>query len=407
MGSATTVSSNNCNDEDVESESDSDDDSDDAYDDYHHASNFLLDAAESDADGSSMDIISDNNLDSDYNFSQLSTTTNSNTTAYKSVKMRKQNLDHIFAHVKYLNKSWILLDNQSTVHIFHNKNILSNIREVPRKQHLMCHTNGGSQLSIHKAKFWSFGDVWFNENSLANILSFSKVRKLPNFSVDYLQHNNTFVITTPSKEVLLFIESSRGLYFFDIRWKKAKCHDFVFVNTLRDNMSLFAPRQVTQAEKARDLYILLGRPSSQNFRYMITHNLIKNTDVNVSDVVRAEKIFGPDLGCLKGKMVRSAPALVVPLPLLSVPPPVFENHKHITLCADIFYVDGQMFFFTISRAIQFKTVQHITTKKHDTIFDCFEKVITTYKKRGFLIQYIFTDSEFQPLAHRLLAIGSE
>lgn len=101
-------------------------------------------------------------------------------------------------------------------------------------------------------------------------------------------------------------------------------------------MSLFALRQVKQAEKARDLYILPGRPSSQNFRYMITHNLIKNTDVNVSYVVRAEKIFGSDLGCLKCKTVRSAPPPVFPLPLLSVPRPVFENHKHVTLRANNF-----------------------------------------------------------------------
>ena len=103
---------------------------------------------------------------------------------------------------------------------------------------------------------------------------------------------NTFVITTPTNEVIPFIESPRGLYYFDIRWKKAKCHDFVFINTVRDNWSLFAPRQVKRAEQARDLFILLGRPSPKHFRTMITHHLIKNTDFNVSDVVRAEKILG-------------------------------------------------------------------------------------------------------------------
>lgn len=66
-----------------------------------------------------------------------------------------------------------------------------------------------------------------------------------------------------------------------------------------------------------------------------------------------------------------------------------------------------MFFFTVSRQIHFKTVEYITTKIHDTIYACFKRVINTYKKRGFIIQHILPDFEFQPLAHRLLTLGAE
>lgn len=107
-----------------------------------------------------------------------------------------------------------------------------------------------------------------------------------------------FVVTTPAGDIMPFIQSPRGLYFYDIRWKPEKCRDYVFVNTVQDNMNLFTPRQVAQAEKARELYIQLGRPSAKSFRYIIAHQLIKNTTVDVTDVDRADQIFGPDLGAL-------------------------------------------------------------------------------------------------------------
>ena len=101
-------------------------------------------------------------------------------------------------------------------------------------------------------------------------------------------------------------------------------------------MNLFSPRQVDKAEKARDLFILLGRPSAKSFRYVITHQLIKNNTVDVTDVDRADQIFGPDLGALKGKTVRSSPAPVVTLPPLAVTKPIFDLHKHVTLSVDFF-----------------------------------------------------------------------
>ena len=294
-------------------------------------------------------------------------------------------------HTKYLNKNWILLDNQSTVHIFHNKDLVSHIHPVPKNQRLICHSNGGSQLSTNQATFGQFGHVWFNESSIANILSFAKVRKSTNFEIEYLSKKNVFVVTTPTGDIMPFIQSPRGLYFYDIRWKPEKCSDYVFVNTVQDNMNLFTPRQVAKAEKARELYIQLGRPSAKSLRYMIAHQLVKNTTLDVTDVDRADQIFGPDLGALKGKTVSSSPAPVVTLPSLAVPRPIFELHKHVTLSVDIFYVDKMMFFFTYSHHIQFKKVQYIATKKHDCLFLCFQNVVNIYRKRGFLVSHIRSD----------------
>jgi hypothetical protein len=76
----------------------------------------------------------------------------------------------------------ILLDSQSTVSVFKNRKLLSNIRPSPRTLHV--HTNGGTQTSTEMGTVKNFGDVWFNTNSLANILSMADVRKVCRITMD-------------------------------------------------------------------------------------------------------------------------------------------------------------------------------------------------------------------------------
>jgi hypothetical protein len=64
--------------------------------------------------------------------------------------------------------TWILLDSQSTVCVFNNKHLLTNIRQSPRP--LEVSTNGGPQVSTLIGDIKNFGTVWYNPLSLANIL---------------------------------------------------------------------------------------------------------------------------------------------------------------------------------------------------------------------------------------------
>ena len=72
-------------------------------------------------------------------------------------------------------------------------------------------------------------------------------------------------------------------------------------------MKFHTPREIKNAKKARDLLAAVGFPTIADLKTAIATNAIANLKVTTRDVDLAEKIFGPDLGTLKGKTTRRKP----------------------------------------------------------------------------------------------------
>ncbi len=70
-----------------------------------------------------------------------------------------------------INQNCILLDSESTVSVFSNKRFPQNIRHCGTDQGLRVHSNGGFQDTHMIGDLASFGAVWCNQGSMANILS--------------------------------------------------------------------------------------------------------------------------------------------------------------------------------------------------------------------------------------------
>eukprot|EP00978_Attheya_sp_CCMP212_P020630 scaffold59246_cov62-Attheya_sp.AAC.1 len=66
---------------------------------------------------------------------------------------------------------WILLDNQSTVDVFHNAKLLVNIR--PSKNSMDIHCNAGVTSTNLVGDLPGYGTVWYHPQGIANILSLS------------------------------------------------------------------------------------------------------------------------------------------------------------------------------------------------------------------------------------------
>jgi hypothetical protein len=67
--------------------------------------------------------------------------------------------------------------------------------------------------------------------------------------------------------------------------------------------------------------------------------------VNIS-----EKIFGGDIGALKGRSTRNRPTPVKD-DLVEIPPKLLEKHQDLTFCMDIMLVDGLPMMTGIDRSI--------------------------------------------------------
>ena len=113
-------------------------------------------------------------------------------------------------------KDWVLLDSQSTTDAFSNPDLLKNIREVQGS--LTIHTQAGKTVTKLKGTLPGYGDVWFCEKGIANILSLANVAKTR--SVKYNSVNgNQFEVTKNDGSKTIFRQSEHGLYYFKMKAK--------------------------------------------------------------------------------------------------------------------------------------------------------------------------------------------
>ena len=70
----------------------------------------------------------------------------------------------------------LLLDNQSSVHVFCNPDYVSDVRNAAWKMQLR--SNGGKMLINEIATYKGFNKaVWFSTTAMTNILSFARVKR--------------------------------------------------------------------------------------------------------------------------------------------------------------------------------------------------------------------------------------
>ena len=301
-----------------------------------------------------------------------------------------------------INPMFILLDSASTVNIFSNRKLFKNIRHCSPIKGLCIYTDRGTQDTHLIGDLPGFGPVWYNNGSLANILSLAVVRKTCRITMDSSQEVAMIVHKHNGSE-LKFTETEGGLYYYAVKPTNQKVIDYSFATTVAANKLLFTKQQIEQAEKGQRLYDMIDHGGQQRFFKIIRERELKDCPVTMDDAKNVFTIFGTNLHSIRGRPTRTKTTHVPSNQRILLPLAIIQAHKNVTLCIDYMFFDKMVFLVTTSRNLHFITIENITSKGMQShCLPAIKNVTGLYKARSFKLDAIHANEEFKSLKQSLL-----
>ena len=314
-----------------------------------------------------------------------------------------------------------------------NEKLCQDIR--PSLEPVKMGTNTGSEVLNMEATMGGIKKTYFNPGGMANILGFAAMKDKHRITYDSDVKDSFFVHT--GRGIVEFARTPQGLYaykpsqgYLELVQKNKQqqqhytleqeqqhlvqltvgaeyddilVHDYetpdeisCLVSTQAENRSQFSNRQFEDAKRARRLCHIVGCPTVENFKHILRQHIIKNCPVTVEDVNIAEKIFGPDIGALKGKTTRKQPPRVKS-DLVEIPPEIKTKYQNLEFCMDLMFVNGMPMFTGIDRTIRFRGLVPLKNRSAEALYSALDCLLRLCNKAGFRITKIYCDNEFRPL----------
>lgn len=276
-----------------------------------------------------------------------------------------------------INDNMVIDDNASDIHIFRNRNLLTNIR--PAEEHLLLtgiNSEAEAILCTETGEFGEIKPVYVCDQSAGNILSHTLLEDEYPMSVVQGDHisfkleNSTIRFNRVGRRYVWTNETS------------------TMTTSVRENEKGFSKRELERAEKARDLTEKLNHPGESTIEQGLKHGIWDNVEFTAHDLHRAQQIKGPDVPGLKGRSTRPRPSeMDFRGEKLEV-----QRIRFGTLSIDIMSVEKSLFIVGIIDQIGMTFGQYIRNKSASTLLDALTMMSEQCEKHGWNVT-IRSDNE--------------
>ena len=293
--------------------------------------------------------------------------------------------------IHHLPATWLLLDSCSTTNLISNKSWLHNIHVDGTSILVRCYV--GTITLTQKGYFGSYPEpVWFNPHGIANIMSLDNVAKYFRITMD-TEADNAMLLHKDDGMTMKFAPTGKGLYYHNLGTEDSAL--WTFITTVASKADKYTHRALQRARTARRFQNIIMRPGARQLMDVaVTH--LKGYPLTKADIQAAEDIYGPNLGALKGKTV-DCPNPHVPAGVDHVPTSIMEVHHSVTLAIDVMFINKVAFLITTSCNLKFGIVEAISNRQIITVMAKLKSMCQIYHHRGFRINVILGDPEFEPI----------
>jgi hypothetical protein len=150
---------------------------------------------------------------------------------------------------------------------------------------------------------------------------------------------------------------------------------------------------------------MVACPSERDFQAMERLNILKDCPVTNNNICNARNIYGPDLASIRGKTVQWKPKRVV-TDYVEIPKQFLSIHGHVTLGADVMFINSIPFLVSTSCSINLITIEHApppgTASSLGALLLC---IVWVYAKADFTVSTIIIDYEFEKVCDHVPSVN--